>query len=120
MSSHDVDTLNGDTAKQYSTEEIISYADQYCIAGLPPHPVVVSKAAGSYIWDLDGNKYIDLISAYSSANQGHSHPHIVAAMMEQCQKTMLPGYCVYNDQYPLLCKKMCEVRSRHYRSMLRG
>ena len=109
-----------DAAKRLSTDEVIEYAQKYCIAGLPPHPVVASKASGSYIWDLDGNKYIDLIAAYSSANQGHTHPRIVAAMMEQCQKTMLPGYCVYNDQYPLLCKKMCEVCSRCCKSGISG
>ena len=120
-------TTNGTRTKP-STEELIEDGDRYCIAGLPPHPVVASKALGAHIvsesngiiqigvladdiqWDEDGNKYIDLIAAYSSANQGHSHPRIVAAMIDQCQKTMLPGYCVYNNQYPLLAKKMCEVR----------
>ena len=101
---------NEDGAVANSSDGLIEYGNRYCMAGLPPHPVVASKASGSYIWDVEGNKYIDLLAAYSSVNQGHSHPRIVGAMMEQCQKTMLPGYCVYNDQYPLLSKKMCEVR----------
>jgi ornithine--oxo-acid transaminase len=111
MNEHNAKMTNGDSVAAHSSNKLIEHADRYCIAGLPPHPVVASKALGSHIWDLEGNKYIDLLAAYSSVNQGHSHPRIVAAMMEQCQKTMLPGYCVYNDQYPLLSKKMCEVRS---------
>jgi ornithine--oxo-acid transaminase len=118
MNDQGANRPNGNAAKGYSTDEVIKYAQKHCIAGLPPHPVVASKASGSYIWDLEGRKYIDLISAYSSSNQGHSHPRIVAAMMDQCQKTMLPGYCVYNDQYPLLCKKICEVRSARCKSKI--
>ncbi len=70
MNDKEMRSLNSHGTKKYSTDELIDYADNYCIAGLPPHPVVASKASGSYIWDLDGNKYIDLIAAYSSANQG--------------------------------------------------
>lgn len=91
------------------TEDLINTGEQYGIAGLPPHPIVADHASGAYIWDKEGNKYIDLIAGYSSVNQGHCHPKIVKAMMDQCQKVMLPGYCVYNDKYPLLCKKMCDV-----------
>lgn len=109
MNKHESESANGDTKGAYSTEKLIEWGNRYCIAGLPPHPIVASKASGAYIWDLEGNKYIDLIAAYSSANQGHGHPRIVAVMMEQCQKAMLPGYCVYNDQYPILARKMCEV-----------
>jgi ornithine--oxo-acid transaminase len=111
MNEQNTKLANGGGGAGQSTDEMIEYGDRHCIAGLPPHPVVASKASGSHIWDLDGNKYIDLLAAYSSVNQGHSHPRIVAAMMDQCQKAMLPGYCVYNDQYPLLSKTMCEVRS---------
>lgn len=94
------------------TNDIIDTANQYAIAGLPPHPIVADRASGAHIWDKEGNKYIDLIAGYSSINQGHCHPKIVEAMVEQCQIVMLPGYCVYNDQYPLLCKKMCDVGVR--------
>lgn len=95
------------------TDHIINTAEQHAIAGLPPHPIVAHRASGAHIWDKEGNKYIDLIAGYSSVNQGHCHPKIVKAMMDQCQKVMLPGYCVYNDQYPLLCKKICDVGSPH-------
>lgn len=101
----------GSISAGYLTDQIIDTAEQYAIAGLPPHPIVADRASGAHIWDKEGNKYIDLIAGYSSVNQGHCHPKIVKAMMDQCQKVMLPGYCVYNDQYPLLCKKLCEVNS---------
>lgn len=100
---------NGVTSTKNATGQIIDTAEQYAIAGLPPHPIVADRASGAHIWDKEGNRYVDLIAGYSSVNQGHSHPRIVKAMMDQCQKVMLPGYCVYNDQYPTLCKKLCEV-----------
>lgn len=103
------DHADGVKSNKDATGQIIDTAERYAIAGLPPHPVVADRASGAHIWDKEGNKYIDLIAGYSSVNQGHSHPKIIQAMTDQCQKVMLPGYCVYNDQYPLLCKKLCEV-----------
>lgn len=69
----------------------------------------MSRGEGAHLWDIDGNEYIDFLSAFSVANQGHSHPRIVNAMIQQCQKLALCTSAFQNETYPLLCKKVCEV-----------
>ena len=63
------------------------------------HPlgVVISKAKGPYMWDVEGKKYFDFLSAYSAVNQGHCHPKIIQAMIDQCQKVTLTSRAFYND-----------------------
>ena len=68
---------NGPATSTYTADEIIGFANRYAVAGLPPHPVVVTEAKGSHLWDENGNKYLDLLASYSSVNQGHCHPRIV-------------------------------------------
>jgi len=62
-----------------------------------PLPVVLEKGEGIYVWDTDGKKYFDFLSAYSAVNQGHCHPKIVNAMIEQAQKLTLTSRAFYND-----------------------
>ena len=63
------------------------------------HPlgVVISKAKGPYMWDVEGKKYFDFLSAYSAVNQGHCHPKIIQAMIDQCQRVTLTSRAFYND-----------------------
>ncbi len=63
-----------------------------------PLPVVISKALGCEVWDVEGKKYLDFLSGYSSLNQGHCHPQIIQAMVEQAQKLTLTSRAFYNDQ----------------------
>jgi len=63
-----------------------------------PLPVVISKALGCEVWDVEGKKYLDFLSGYSSLNQGHCHPKIIQAMVEQAQKLTLTSRAFYNDQ----------------------
>lgn len=63
-----------------------------------PLPVVLSKGEGVYVWDTDGKKYYDFLSAYSAVNQGHCHPKIIGAMMEQAQTLTLTSRAFYNDK----------------------
>src|SRR6476661_3215827 len=60
-------------------------------------PVVLSKGEGVFVWDVDGKKYYDFLSAYSAVNQGHCHPKIVAAMVNQAQKLALTSRAFYNS-----------------------
>lgn len=62
-----------------------------------PLPVVLERGSGVYVWDVEGKKYYDFLSAYSAVNQGHCHPKIVAAMVEQAQKLTLTSRAFYND-----------------------
>ncbi len=69
------------TAKDYMARE-----DKYGAHNYHPLPVVLEKGEGVYVWDVDGKKYFDFLSAYSAVNQGHCHPKIVDAMVDQAKK----------------------------------
>jgi hypothetical protein len=89
--------------------DYVEYDQRFGIEGMPAHPVVMMRAAGAYLWDISGKRYIDLLSAFSAANQGHCHPRIVNAVVEQTRKLMIPGRAVHTIEYTMLCKRLCEV-----------
>jgi ornithine--oxo-acid transaminase len=80
------------TAQEYMDRESKFGAHNY-----HPLPVVLEKGEGVYVWDTDGKKYFDFLSAYSAVNQGHCHPKIVGAMVEQAQKLTLTSRAFYNS-----------------------
>ena len=79
------------------TLEFIAREDKYGAHNYLPLPVVLDKGQGVHVWDVDGKKYFDFISAYSAVNQGHCHPKIVAAMTEQAEKLTLTSRAFYNS-----------------------
>jgi ornithine--oxo-acid transaminase len=80
------------------SEVLIEKENKYGAHNYHPLPVVLEKGEGVYVWDVDGKKYFDFLSAYSAVNQGHCHPKIVGAMMEQAQRLTLTSRAFYNDQ----------------------
>ena len=78
-----------------------------------PIDVVLSRGEGVYVWDLDGNRYLDCLSAYSAVNQGHCHPKILAAMMEQAQKLTLTSRAFRNDQLAHLYEELATLTGSH-------
>ncbi len=80
------------------SEAIIALENKYGAHNYHPLPVVLSRGEGVYVWDVDGKKYYDFLSAYSAVNQGHCHPKIIGAMMHQAQKLTLTSRAFYNDQ----------------------
>lgn len=78
--------------------ELIEKEDQYGAHNYHPLPVVLERGEGVYVWDVDGKRYFDFLSAYSAVNQGHCHPKIVGAMVEQAQKLTLTSRAFYNDK----------------------
>lgn len=80
------------------SETLIAKEDQYGAHNYHPLPVVLERGEGVYVWDVDGNKYFDFLSAYSAVNQGHCHPKIVGAMVEQAQKLTLTSRAFHNDK----------------------
>ena len=76
-----------------------------------PLPIVFSKAKGIYVWDPEGRKYFDFLSAYSAVNQGHCHPKIVKALTEQAERLTLSSRAFYNDQFGRFAKMITEVNS---------
>jgi ornithine--oxo-acid transaminase len=80
------------------SENLIEKENKYGAHNYHPLPVVLEKGEGVYVWDVDGKKYFDFLSAYSAVNQGHCHPKIVGAMVEQAQRLTLTSRAFYNDQ----------------------
>jgi ornithine--oxo-acid transaminase len=83
--------------------------DQYGAHNYHPLPVVLSKGDGVFVWDVEGNKYYDFLSAYSAVNQGHCHPKIVGALTEQANRLCLTSRAFYNDRLGPYEKYVTEV-----------
>ena len=82
---------------QLTSQDAISLEDKYGAHNYHPLPVVLSRGEGVFVWDVEGKKYYDFLSAYSAVNQGHCHPRIVNAMTQQAQKLSLTSRAFYND-----------------------
>ena len=80
-----------------SSQEAMALENKYGAQNYHPLTVVLSKGEGVFVWDVEGKKYYDFLSAYSSLNQGHCHPKIVNAMTEQAQRLTLTSRAFYND-----------------------
>ncbi len=80
-----------------SSQEAMALENKYGAQNYHPLPVVLTKGEGVYVWDVEGKRYYDFLSAYSSVNQGHCHPKIVGAMMQQAQTLTLTSRAFYND-----------------------
>ncbi len=84
--------------EKINSEEIIALENQFGAHNYHPLPVVLSRGEGVFVWDVDGKQYYDFLSAYSAVNQGHCHPKIVNAMLQQAQTLTLTSRAFYNDQ----------------------
>jgi len=80
-----------------TSQDYIKREDKYGAHNYHPLPVVLEKGEGAYVWDVEGKKYFDFLSAYSAVNQGHCHPKIVKAMTDQAQKLTLTSRAFYNN-----------------------
>ena len=80
-----------------NSEEAIKLEDKYGAHNYHPLPVVLSKGDGIYVWDVEGKKYFDFLSAYSAVNQGHCHPKIIKSLSDQSKKLTLTSRAFYND-----------------------
>lgn len=82
---------------QLTSQQAIDLENKYGAHNYHPLPVVLNKGEGVYVWDIEGKKYYDFLSAYSAVNQGHCHPKIVGAMVQQAQTLTLTSRAFYND-----------------------
>ncbi len=83
--------------EKLSAAELMKLEEHYGAHNYHPIPVVLERGEGVFVWDCDGKKYYDFLSAYSAVNQGHCHPRIIAALTEQAQKLTLTSRAFYND-----------------------
>ena len=92
-----------------NSKEIIEMTEKYGAHNYHPLPIVISRAEGIWVYDPEGKKYIDMLSAYSALNQGHRHPRIVKALKDQADKVTLTSRAFYNDQLGPFCKELADI-----------
>lgn len=95
------------------TKEIIQLTEKYGARNYHPLPIVISKAEGVWVEDPEGNRYIDMLSAYSAVNQGHRHPKIIAALKEQADRVTLTSRAFHNDQLGNFYKKVSTLTNKN-------
>ncbi len=92
-----------------SSREAILLEDKYGAHNYHPLPVVLHKGDGVFLWDVEGKRYYDFLSAYSAVNQGHCHPRIINALISQAKELTLTSRAFYNDKLGLAEKFVCET-----------
>ncbi|MGD9080283.1 MAG: ornithine--oxo-acid transaminase [Desulfobacterales bacterium] len=95
------------------SRDYISLEDELGAHNYKPLDVVLNRGEGIWVWDVEGNKYMDCLSAYSAVNQGHCHPKIMGTMIEQSQILTLTSRAFRNDQLGLLYKELCDLTNSH-------
>ncbi len=92
-----------------SSQEAIFLEEKYGAHNYHPLPVVLTRGEGVFLWDVEGKRYYDFLSAYSAVNQGHCHPRIISALIEQAKELTLTSRAFYNDKLGLAEKFVCET-----------
>jgi ornithine--oxo-acid transaminase len=95
--------------KRFKTEDYIALEDRYGAHNYHPLDVVIARGEGVWVWDVEGKKYLDFLAAYSAVNQGHCHPKILSAVMDQVHSVTLTSRAFRNDQLGLFYKEFCEL-----------
>lgn len=91
------------------TQELIRLEEQYGAKNYKPLDVLIERGEGIWVYDVEGNRYLDCLSAYSAVNQGHCHPQIMQTLMAQAQKLTLTSRAFRNDQLPLFYQEVCQL-----------
>jgi ornithine--oxo-acid transaminase len=91
------------------TRSVIAATERVSAPNYKPLPIVINRGEGVWVWDVEGRKYLDCVSAYSSLNQGHRHPRIIAALVEQAGKLTLTSRAVHNDQMGPFLAELCAL-----------
>jgi ornithine--oxo-acid transaminase len=94
-------------------QQYIDLEDEFGAHNYKPLDVVLSRGEGVWVWDVDGNKYLDCLAAYSAVNQGHCHPKIMDAMIDQAKKLTLTSRAFRNDQLGLFYQELCKLTNSH-------
>lgn len=97
------------SAETQGTRELIELENEFGAHNYHPLDVVIERALGAWVYDVDGKGYLDLLAAYSAVNQGHCHPAILHAMQEQAQRVTLTSRAFRNDQLPRLLQELHEL-----------
>ncbi|VXC02528.1 ornithine aminotransferase [Bacillus sp. 349Y] len=95
-----------------SSQAIIDQTDKYGAKNYHPLPIVISEAEGVWVTDPEGNRYMDMLSAYSAVNQGHRHPKIIQALKDQADRVTLTSRAFHNDQLAPWYEKICQLTGK--------
>lgn len=104
------------TVSHSVTQSYIDLENEFGANNYKPLDVVLARGQGIWVWDVEGNKYLDMLASYSALNQGHCHPRILTALIEQAQKLTLVSRAFRTDQLGLFYKEICEMT--HSRNVL--
>jgi len=94
-------------------QKYMDLEDQFGAHNYKPLDVVLTRGEGVWVWDVDGNRYLDCLSAYSAVNQGHCHPRIMNAMINQAKRLTLTSRAFRNDQLGLFYQELCNLTNSH-------
>jgi ornithine--oxo-acid transaminase len=94
---------------EMNTADYLAEVDRYSAYNYHPLPIVLSRGEGPWVWDIEGNKYLDCLAAYSAVNQGHRHPKIVEAAKKQLDRLTLTSRAFHNDQMGPFLRELCEL-----------
>lgn len=92
-----------------TTKDFITVEEEWGAHNYHPLDIVIDRAEGSWVYDVDGKRYLDCLSAYSAVNQGHCHPKILATLQDQAHRVTLTSRAFRNDQLPLFCVELAEL-----------
>src|ERR1700745_1371692 len=87
----------------------IDLENRYAAHNYAPLPVVLARGEGAHLWDTDGRRYVDMMSAYSAASHGHAHPRILAALSAQAARLAVPSRAYYNDRLGPVLKEIRRI-----------
>ncbi len=92
-----------------NTQQHIDLVETYSAHNYKPLPVVLSRGEGVWVWDVEGRKYLDMLSSYSALNQGHRHPRIVKALKDQADRLCLTSRAFHHDTFGPFCETLCKA-----------
>ncbi|HTH14984.1 MAG TPA: aminotransferase class III-fold pyridoxal phosphate-dependent enzyme, partial [Spirochaetia bacterium] len=95
------------------TSDYIQLEKTYGASNYKPLDVVLTRGEGIWVWDVEGNRYLDFLSSYSAVNQGHCHPRIIEALKDQASKLTLTSRAFHNDQLGPFYQELCELTHSH-------
>ncbi len=94
-------------------QDLLAKEARYGASNYKPLDVVLTRGEGVWVWDVDGRRYLDCLSAYSAVNQGHCHPRILAALIEQAARLTLTSRAFRNDQLGPFYEELCTLTGSH-------
>ena len=97
------------THETKTTGEYLREVSKWSAQNYLPLPLVLSRGEGVWVWDVDGNRYLDCLSAYSALNQGHCHPRIISALKDQADRCTITSRAFHNDQMGPFLEQLCEL-----------